>query len=62
MQYITKKTKTHKIMLTAGENLIDYPVAVRTPTSDLIAVKLHINSSISDVKSRYMCMEKSIST
>ena len=57
MQYITKKTKTHKIILTAGENLIDYPGVVSTPTSDLTTMKIHVNSPISDVKSRYMCMD-----
>ena len=38
-------------------NIIDYPVEVSTPTSDLTNMKLHVNSAISDVKSRYMCMD-----
>ena len=35
---------------------MDYPGDVSTPTSDLNTMKLHLNSTISDVKSRYMCM------
>ena len=35
---------------------MDYPGDVSTPTSDLTTMKLHLNSTISDVKSRYMCM------
>ena len=37
--------------------MIDYPGEVSTPTSDLTTMKIHINSSISDVKSRYICMD-----
>ena len=37
--------------------MINYPGEVSTPTSDLITMKLHIDSSISDTKSRYMCMD-----
>ena len=37
--------------------MIDYPEEVRTPTPDLTTMKIHINSAISDVKSRYMCMD-----
>ena len=51
-----QKTETHRTRLTAGGNLIDYPVEVSTPTSDFTTMKLYINSAISDVKSRYMCM------
>ena len=51
------KTETHRTRITAGGNLIDYPGEVSTPTSDLTTMKLHINSAISDVKSRYMCMD-----
>ena len=36
--------------------MIDYPGKVSTPKSDLTTMKLHINSAISDVKSRYMLM------
>ena len=36
---------------------MDYPGEVSTPTADLTTMKLHVNSAISEVKSRYMCME-----
>ena len=57
MRYPTPKTETHRTRLTAGGNLIDYPSEVSTPTSDLTTMKLNINSAISYVKSRYMCMD-----
>ena len=52
-----QKTDTHRTRLTVGGNLMDYPGEVSTTTSDLNTMKIHINSSISDVKSRYMCMD-----
>ena len=52
-----QKTETHRTILTAGGNLIDYPEAVSTSTTDLTTMKLHINSTISCVKSIYMCMD-----
>ena len=52
-----QKTETHRTKLTAGGNLIDYPGEVSTPTSDLTTMKLHVNSTISDITSRYMCMD-----
>ena len=51
-----QKTETHRTKLTAGGYMIDYPGEVSTPASDLTTMKLHINSSILDAKSRYMCM------
>ena len=47
-----QKTETHRTTLNAGGNLIYYPGEVSTPTSDLTTMKLHVNSAISDVKSR----------
>ena len=52
-----QKTDTHRTRLTAGGNLIDFPGEVNTPTSDLTTMKLHVNSAIPDVKSRYICMD-----
>ena len=57
MRYPTSKIETHSTRLTAGGNLIDYPGEVITPTSDLTTMKLHVNSAISDLKSRYMCID-----
>ena len=51
-----QKTETHRTRLTVRGNLIDFPGYFSTPTSDLTTMKLRINSTISDVKARYMCM------
>ena len=51
------KTETHSTRFTAGGNLINYPVDVSTPTSYLTTMKVHVNSTISYVKARYMCMD-----
>ena len=51
-----QKTKTHRLRLKSGGNLIDYPGDFRTPTSELTTMKLHVNKAISYVKSSYMCM------
>ena len=52
-----QKKETHRTRLNAGGFLISYSVEVSTPTSDLTTTKLHVNRSILDVKSRYMCMD-----
>ena len=52
-----QKTETCSTRLAVGGNLIYYPGEVSTPISDLTTMKLHVNSTILDVKSRYMCME-----
>ena len=39
----TQKTETRRTRLTAGRNIIDYPVEFRTPISDLTTMKLHVN-------------------
>ena len=51
------KTEIDRTRLTAGGNMIDYTGEVSTPTSDLTTMKLHVNSAISDVKLRYICMD-----
>ena len=51
-----QKIETHRTRLTARGNLIDYPGDFITPKSDLTTMKLHVNSTISDVKARYMYM------
>ena len=57
---IPKKTETRKTRLTTGVNLIYYPVEFSTLTSNLTTLKLHVNSAISDIKLRYMCMDVKI--
>ena len=47
---IPQNTETHRTRLTVGVNIIDYPGEVNTPTSDLTTIKLHVKSSISDIK------------
>ena len=53
----SQKTETHRTRITTGGNLIYYPGEFSTPTSDLTTMKPHVNSTISDVKSRYMFMD-----
>ena len=52
-----QKTETHRTRLTEGWNMIDYPGDIRTPTSDLTTMKIHVNISISDVKPISMRMD-----
>ena len=52
-----QKKDNRRTRLTAGGNIIDYSGEVSTPTSDLTTTKLHVNSAISDVKLRYMCID-----
>ena len=52
-----QKTKTFRKRLNAGGNIIDYPGEVNTPTSDLTTMKFHVKITISDITSRYMCMD-----
>ena len=47
----------HRTRLAAGENIIDNPGNVSTAISDFTTMKLHVNSSISDAKSRFVCMD-----
>ena len=51
-----QKKENHRKRISTGGNLIDYSGDVRTPSSDLTTTKLHINSTILVVKSRYTCM------
>ena len=49
-----QNTENHRTRLTAGGNIIYYTGEVSTPTSDLTNMKLHVNSIVSDIKSKYM--------
>ena len=53
----SQKIETHRTRLTSGGNIIDHTGEVRTTTSYLNTMKLHINIAISYIKSRYMCMD-----
>eukprot|EP00978_Attheya_sp_CCMP212_P040157 scaffold216216_cov26-Attheya_sp.AAC.1 len=48
-----QKEETHRVRLTAGGNLIDYPGNVSTPTANIKTIKTHWNS----VGSKYMCVD-----
>ena len=52
-----QKTETPRTRITAGGNIIEYTGAISIPTTYLTTLKLHINSSISDVNARYICMD-----
>ena len=45
---------TYRVRFTVGDNHIDYPGVVTTPTTELQTVTLHLNSVVSDVKASYM--------
>jgi hypothetical protein len=47
------KTKTNRVRLTVGGNLVHYPDKVSTPTADLSTVKLLLNSVISTPGARF---------
>ena len=48
----TQIIDTHRTRLTSGENIIYYPGEVSTPTLDLNTMKLHVNSTIQEIKFR----------
>ena len=52
-----QKTDTHIKRITAGVNLIYYLGSFSTSTSYLTTMKPYVNSAISDIKSKYMCMD-----
>ena len=51
------KTETHRVRLTTGGNMVDYPGDVSTKTADLTTIKCHWNSVLSSPNARYMCMD-----
>ena len=52
-----QKTETFQTRLSARGNLVEYPEEVRTPIVDMTEVKIHVDSVISDIITRYMCMD-----
>jgi hypothetical protein len=50
------KTETHRVRLTVGGNLIQYPGDVSTHSDDLYTSKCLWNSTISTEGARYMCL------
>ena len=53
------KTETHRVRLTLGGNLLDFPGDPSSPAVSTTIAKLHINSTISDAHrgARYMTMD-----
>ena len=52
-----QKAETHRIRLTVGGNLINFPVDVTTPTADLITAKLVFNSVLSKINAKFVCSD-----
>ena len=52
-----QKEDKHRVRLTVGGNIIDYPGNVSTPTVDLITAKILFNSVVSTPNSRFMCTD-----
>jgi hypothetical protein len=52
-----QKTETHRVRLTAGGNLIEYPGVTSTPTASIKTIKMHWNSVISTPTSRYCTID-----
>eukprot|EP00957_Ditylum_brightwellii_P052689 3994206-Ditylum_brightwellii.AAC.1 len=53
--YRPQKKEKERTRLTVGGNLNNYPDDVSMPTADTITAKLHINSTISTIGTRYIC-------
>jgi hypothetical protein len=51
------KTETHRVRLTVGGNLIQYPVDVSTRSAELTTSKCLWNSTISTEGTKYMCLD-----
>ena len=56
-EIIPQKAETHRTRLTVGENLINFPGDVTTPTSDIITAKLMFKSVLSTKNVRFMCAD-----
>jgi hypothetical protein len=52
-----KKAKTHRVRLTVGGNLIQYPGDVSKRSADLTTSKCLWNSTISTEGAKYMCLD-----
>jgi hypothetical protein len=51
------KTETHRVRLTVGGKLIQYPGDVSTRSADLTTSKCLWNSTISNEGATYMCLD-----
>ena len=55
--YRPEKTDPNRVWLTVGGNKINYPGDCGTPTTDLLTVKLLLNSVISTPGAKFMTMD-----
>ena len=55
--YQSKKSDPYRPRITMGGNLVNYPDDYRTPTADLLMVKLMPNSVISTVNAKFMTID-----
>ena len=52
-----QKAETHPTRLTVGENIINFPGDVKTPTLDLITANLIFNSVLSTKNAKFMFVD-----
>ena len=52
-----QKSETHRIRLTVGGNLINFPGGFTTHTADLTTAKLIFNSLLWTKKEKFMCAD-----
>ena len=52
-----QKSEPHRVRMTVGGNLIDYPYEVSTPTADMTTAKLVMNSTISTPGATFHCFD-----
>jgi hypothetical protein len=57
VDFCPQKADPHRICITAGGNLINYPVELSTRTADLTTSKLMWNSVLSTAGAKYMCLD-----
>ena len=57
VDYRPQKEDPHRIRITAGGNLINYPGELSTRTADLTTSKLMWNSVLSTEGAKYMCLD-----
>ena len=57
VDFCPQKADPHRIRITAGGNLINYPGELTTQTADLTTSKLMWNSVLSTEGAKYMCLD-----
>jgi hypothetical protein len=57
VDFCPQKADPHRICITAGGNLINYPVELSTRTANLATSKLMWNSVLSTKGAKYMCLD-----